>query len=332
MKSKFLEMMVVAAAGMFIFSFSSCKKEETGEIYFTTTSGSISRGGTTSFTIELSKEVEGNVELELQSVGTDPITFGSHSMVFMRDDSQKIEAIISPSAIIDTPGKIVFTILAKTTTVVITGLFDNFPHAAGNYAIKMTSAKNATIRQGSDTYSLQLSPADAVLLFKSNLNYSGLEHSFVLRDTTKVDTMVSRSGLFELQSFNNRKISDGTYEVNLNYAKTQNQGGNTLVSSITMTYANLSLNMGSNSLSCGPYNVVISYNPPIALGVPTATKKEIQCAAFDRGAITTFNRFLAPNSSPVYGNFSLLDGTFSYETSTDSASFVGTIKSDFFVD
>ena len=135
------------------FSSADVKKTKTPQVYFSASSATVNANGTATVTVTLSQASDNVVEVGFQSIGTSKIDFGTTATSFMHDDSDKMQAQIDASggisiqwgATSNNAGghrRCYFRFVQKA---------DNYAHAASNFEIKMVSAQNATIRQGSDT-------------------------------------------------------------------------------------------------------------------------------------------------------------------------------------
>ncbi len=310
-----------------------CKKEKTVEVYFTSSSATATRGGGVSVTtIEFSEPTNDVVELDLQSIGTDPLHFGSYNDVFLLDDSAKCQATIDNNAFIDTTGHLKIGYGVKKVTITFTPQFDNFPHAEANYKIKITAAKNAIVRSGSNEFSYHISEAAAVYNFSSQIAYNGLEHANKFNsDTICVDTIMQRAGYFTLGNYTYTKQANGKFHLELNY---NFASGNTHVPYIQITVNDLSpFAYGINNFDCS--NVSILYTPPVSCG-QTGTNV---VAPNLTGSFTTCNNQATgyPNTSPEYGKYITLTGNMNLggavnvDGANGTISLSGTLNSDFIV-
>lgn len=337
-----------AFAAIILLFASACKKEKNPEIYFTASSSTVDKGGSSTVSIELSEPTNNTVELDLQSTGIDPITFGTYNDVFIRDDSDKMEAKIDPNAFIDTTGHIRIAPGTKSLLITFKTKSDDFPHAPASYTMKMVSAKNASIRSGSDSYTYNINQSNAEYHFTSTIAYRAAEHDTAQYGSGDnifvVDTMKVKFGTFVMTSFSYTKNGTGNYDLQLNYGAPL-EGATTKVSSITINYPNIpSFELGDNIIDCNNSTPTITYNPPKELGEATTDMITLSCGDLFKSAIT------APvknsiNGSPSYGDFLVFDGKMDIGKSTpiyfrenpsvidrmDTLSLKGNVNSQFIV-
>ena len=308
-----------------LFFFNSCKKEKTTEIYFTTLEGSTERGGgDISVVVEISEPMDKNVEITFESVGPDVFRLGTINQIFFHDDSSKCSVEIDNAAFIDTMGHVKLSMGEKRFKIIFTPLYDNFPHAAVEFKLKMVAATNAVILQGRDVFTFRISDAPADNLFTSAINYSGWEHdSWIYDDTTFTDTMLLKSGAFTLSSTSFVKNNSGTYDLTANYTFAS---GTSKIPALHIQYSGFQKPADvSDSLICGNSGVEITFLPPDVFGVPGFVDETLSCSDLTT-AVTHLN--LTPKSSSVYGAYYQFTGNINLQQGS-AYSFQGNLNSEF---
>lgn len=328
-----------------LLSVSGCKKEKTPEVYFTSSSATGTVGGSTYvLTMEFSETTTSNVELDFQSVGRSFASFGSYNQRFALDDSEKCNVTIDNAAFIDSAGHIKIGYGVKKVTFTFTAQYDNFPHTAAEYIVKISNAKNAVIRQGSDVFTYSIGAKTEDNMFQSSIYYTGYEHeswryadTLIYFDTTLhqnvliefnvhyIDTMLKKSATYNLGSFTFNKINSvPQYDLVLNYLP--DQGSSSKATNLTIEYPLWNKPViGSNTSTCADNSVTVSWNPPLAFGQVTSTMVSLTCSDLTTSN-TSFN--FVKSVSPVYGDYNTFTGNVDLKRDTSYA-FFGTLNSTF---
>jgi len=292
-----------------------CKKTKTIDVSFSSSSATVNRGEpSTVVYIDLSATSDDVVELDLKSVGSTPIKFGSYDQVFLHDDSQKCEVTVDAHAFIDTTGHLKITPGAKHIAVTFKALYDNFPHAPASYKVQITGAKNANVKSGSDVFTYNINSADVELAFASTISYSG--HEPYATDPV--------TGNFTLASISYTAGNLGGHDLVLHYNAAP--GGTTTATSLRITYSGLQdPQFGPNIIRCINTNgieVMLSYAGTGGFFV------NYDCSTFTLDS-TYIDKELSRTPSPVYGTYNVLNGNINI-TTNEGSSFTGPISSSFF--
>lgn len=297
----------------------SCKKETTPEVYFETTSITTDRGGTPSTVyVKLSEPTNEIVEFNLESVGNDPIHLGSINQTFSWDDSVKCTVTATDAAFIDTQGHVRLGMGSTGFLLTFTPVNDNFPHAEANFALKITNAKNANVRVGSETFTYQINSAPVVNHFTSTVSLSALEH------TDKggcADTLIMKSGTYALGSFDYYKNGSGNYDLELRYNQT---GGAINFQQLVVRINNAPMFATfTNNLSCSNMSVQVSFTEPETCIGQTAKNYDCSALGINLDASTT------NYTHEVYGAYYTIDNGTIHITGPNSLDITGSFESNF---
>lgn len=307
MKNRFTFVLLALAATA--LTISSCKKEATTpEVYFSAPSASTSRGGQpVVVNIELSEASDEIVELFVESIGDDHFTLGSINQKYVHDDSSKCEALIDVQAVIDSPGHIKLSRGVKSVSISFTPLFDHFPHAAANFKIRIASAINANVRQGSNEFALNIADAELINAFDSEISYSGFEYN----------DSIETNAAFTMESFTYSANGNGTYKLNLVYNKNAASTASALQKMFISYDVFPAIVDGVNTYFCGT-------TPPSISFEPNNVVEAADCSSLDSASIVINGQ----DKFSVYGKYNTFT---SNVTIQDSSNFFlsGSINSVF---
>lgn len=227
-----------------LFIVSGCKKTKLPQVYFSSSSATVPANGTATVTISLSEPSNNVIGVGFQSIGTSKIDFGTVAGSFMHDDSDKMMASIDANGFVDSTGHILITPGAKGVVVTFSQKSDAFPHAAANFEIKMTSAQNATIRQGSDTYTYNINSSNVSEQFTSVIVYT--------------DTANNINGGYTLDS-SSYVATGNTYTLTLKYLP---EAGVIGPPNLTIVYSNLPpFTLGDDTINCSNASITVTGGP-----------------------------------------------------------------------